>query len=479
MLAHLGKRVPSIIAKSPARTVATHNLHNVESELGSLAGFKTSMIGHTQSCTQSSSSSLSCSHPHHTSARGIPSSYPSARRELHTTSSLSMPASSRHTKDDIDPDSVVPPYYVERKRQRDAVEERKEMEGSLMYELNAGLISGDIAASTRRDPRKVPTEFATGNGAVIHPSGFVVPSPGVAVEPMADRRHHDLRQQTAAVAERVSEEDYKGVNAQLRTRAEKVPFEVVEVDGSVRHPSGFEPPTPVHQFPIDKWMEAGASKTRVDKVRAGQKRQRVFVEHLLPGKGDFVLCRCVRVMDIVHLNPGIGFVTPPSYTSGTEYDATCLCSGLNSFDMTTFVRDETASIVSEFRRLALQEGWTRRSKTYKAERRHFFGEAAVEEFHKYFGENVSSLQAWQDLCRQLGVVIDGMPPGSITECKRLLKGVYVNIVDLVDSQISGNTVKTFSSAKDLSKYIRRTGKVFPRERAKANPLLRQFLIIVT
>jgi hypothetical protein len=38
--------------------------------------------------------------------------------------------------------------------------------------------------------------------------------------------------------------------------------------------------------------------------------------------------------------------------------------------------------------------------------------------------------------------------------------------------------KKFSSPKALAKYISRSGKVFPKERAKRNPLLRRFLIVV-
>jgi hypothetical protein len=55
----------------------------------------------------------------------------------------------------------------------------------------------------------------------------------------------------------------------------------------------------------------------------------------------------------------------------------------------------------------------------------------------------------------------------------------VNIVDLVQAQGGGKLVKTFNTAKALAKYIKKTGKIYPRERAKRNPLLRQFLINVS
>jgi hypothetical protein len=55
----------------------------------------------------------------------------------------------------------------------------------------------------------------------------------------------------------------------------------------------------------------------------------------------------------------------------------------------------------------------------------------------------------------------------------------VNLVDLVDAGTAGRVIsKKFSSEKELAKYIRETGKVFPKERAKMNPLLCRFLIVI-
>ncbi|TFY73284.1 hypothetical protein EWM64_g10728, partial [Hericium alpestre] len=81
---------------------------------------------------------------------------------------------------DADPDTIVPPFYVQFKRQRDAILERKELDSELMSLLSAGLLSDDIAATTRRYPQKIPTEHATPSGEFVHASGFVVPSPGEA-----------------------------------------------------------------------------------------------------------------------------------------------------------------------------------------------------------------------------------------------------------------------------------------------------------
>ncbi|KAF9461787.1 hypothetical protein BDZ94DRAFT_1195735 [Collybia nuda] len=149
-----------------------------------------------------------------------------------------------------------------------------------------------------------------------------------------------------------------------------------------------------------------------------------------------------------------------------------------------FEPDPTVSLIANFKRLAVQEGWGKKSKKYKEERRGYLGEAVTIAFVSLFGGNVSSLQAWQSLCETIGVPErkDGEVVNltSIHACQEALKGVYVNLVDLVDAKASGNVIsRKFTSTKALAKYIRNTGKYFPKGRAKSNPLLRRFLIVVS
>jgi len=60
---------------------------------------------------------------------------------------------------------------------------------------------------------------------------------------------------------------------------------------------------------------------------------------------------------------------------------------------------------------------------------------------------------------------------------QILKGHFVNIVDLVDAVDSGTLlVIKFTTRLGLSKYTRRTGQIFDRTEAKADPLLKAFLI---
>lgn len=161
-----------------------------------------------------------------------------------------------------------------------------------------------------------------------------------------------------------------------------------------------------------------------------------------------------------------------------------------------FQRDPTALLADEFRRLALARGWGKKSARYGTERVKFYGTAVVQDFARFWGDNDSRLQAWQELCHFLGVPDC---PSSITQCKKVclsytlrrssqvfmaptldqtLKHTHVNLIDLVDARRRNVKPRIFSSRNELATYIRETGKIFPKGRAKANPLLKQFLVVV-
>ncbi|KAL6299151.1 hypothetical protein BKA93DRAFT_615809 [Sparassis latifolia] len=91
-----------------------------------------------------------------------------------TTSSWDTPA--RSTARSTDPDNIVPPYYIERKQQRDSISQRKE-EDELMSELSAGVLSDGIAAEMRLRDEKIPVEVFEEDGIVRHPSGYAPPTP--------------------------------------------------------------------------------------------------------------------------------------------------------------------------------------------------------------------------------------------------------------------------------------------------------------
>ena len=89
-----------------------------------------------------------------------------------------------------------------------------------------------------------------------------------------------------------------------------------------------------------------------------------------------------------------------------------------------FQSDPTAPLLANFRRLAIHEGWKKKSNTYKEQKRAFLTEAVEVGFLSTFGGNSSSLQAWQSLCKTIGVpeTREGEDPPlltSIIECKNV------------------------------------------------------------
>lgn len=117
---------------------------------------------------------------------------------------------------------------------------------------------GDVVATTRRLETKIPVEHHLADGPIIHPSGFVVPGLGHTcasnVARAKERERNESKDrlvQTAAVAHSVLESDLEQVDATTLPAPHKVPFEVREPDGTVKHPSGFVPPTPAYKFRHD------------------------------------------------------------------------------------------------------------------------------------------------------------------------------------------------------------------------------------
>ncbi|KIP05240.1 hypothetical protein PHLGIDRAFT_129021 [Phlebiopsis gigantea 11061_1 CR5-6] len=120
----------------------------------------------------------------HTSATaravGVPRSTASERRKI-PASAWSRP----HKPSQDAHDDVVPAYYVERKLQRDAIEQRKDTEGSLMAQLSAGILSEGIAAQTRVRENKIPVEVLEEDGTVRLASGFEPPTPATEFHHLA------------------------------------------------------------------------------------------------------------------------------------------------------------------------------------------------------------------------------------------------------------------------------------------------------
>ncbi|KAK4128744.1 hypothetical protein N657DRAFT_38508 [Parathielavia appendiculata] len=85
----------------------------------------------------------------------------------------------------------------------------------------------------------------------------------------------------------------------------------------------------------------------------------------------------------------------------------------------------------------------------------------VQEFDDYFG--TGTLEDWQRLCHDVG--LEGYY-GSITQCRKALRTVHVNIRDLLEAVKQGEKPRRFASAAQLVAYTVNTRKFYPLSKVK-------------
>ncbi|KAJ7455117.1 hypothetical protein FB451DRAFT_1516799 [Mycena latifolia] len=89
-------------------------------------------------------------------------------------------------------------------------------------------------------------------------------------------------------------------------------------------------------------------------------------------------------------------------------------------------------------------------------------------FADIYGTDVNNLSNWQSLC----TVLELEPvPQTLWECRAAVRGVHVNLVDLVDLRATGITVQNFESQEELAEYTELNNKWFPQARAEDGGLL--------
>ncbi|KAH8430986.1 uncharacterized protein LDX57_008648 [Aspergillus melleus] len=132
-----------------------------------------------------------------------------------------------------------------------------------------------------------------------------------------------------------------------------------------------------------------------------------------------------------------------------------------------FQPNPSLSATEEFSRLAHHMNWTTGSKKYRKERVKF----ASTEFERYYHIG-NKLQNYRALCQELRV--EG-PLTSVTQCRKALAKVHVNIFDLIDSRRTGAAVQRFPNQAALRKYTKDTEKIFPKQAAKADGFLKELL----
>lgn len=134
-----------------------------------------------------------------------------------------------------------------------------------------------------------------------------------------------------------------------------------------------------------------------------------------------------------------------------------------------FDYDASKPVMPEFERLCAVRSWgpKKRRKVY-----HRLQDGLVGEFNQQFGVDETSLDAWQSLCEEVRI---SPIPSSIKQCRKALARVHVNLYDLIDARRLGKRVKVFRSLPEMRNYTLQTGRIFPKDRAKAGGVLRALL----
>ncbi|OJJ41997.1 hypothetical protein ASPZODRAFT_137586 [Penicilliopsis zonata CBS 506.65] len=106
-----------------------------------------------------------------------------------------------------------------------------------------------------------------------------------------------------------------------------------------------------------------------------------------------------------------------------------------------------------------------------------FQRALIEEFKLWFGAE-DDLGSWHSLCRALRIE---PLPRTCLDCEKAVRGLYVNIVDLIAWARNGggeDQVRLFHSLEELREYTKRTRKIFRNnldETGNSNVVLRHLL----
>lgn len=92
------------------------------------------------------------------------------------------------------------------------------------------------------------------------------------------------------------------------------------------------------------------------------------------------------------------------------------------------------------------------------------------------GDEDLDSKPWRRLCEILKLTTaDGEPPKSKSQCKKVMRGVFINIHDFVDHLRDGIALKRFPTLRALAAYTYAEGGVYPKLAAKRNELLRFLL----
>ncbi|KAF9442696.1 hypothetical protein P691DRAFT_680946 [Macrolepiota fuliginosa MF-IS2] len=135
-----------------------------------------------------------------------------------------------------------------------------------------------------------------------------------------------------------------------------------------------------------------------------------------------------------------------------------------------YKKNESAE--AQYNRLRKEAGWKRGDpegdKAWEDYRT-----ALVRQFNTSFSNDDNDLDTWNALLRHVGI---NNPPGTVKECKDLIGGKFINLIDLINARDNPGVIIThYRNEVELSKYTLNSGKIFPRDHVEAGSLLRYLL----
>ncbi|CAE6448569.1 unnamed protein product [Rhizoctonia solani] len=136
-----------------------------------------------------------------------------------------------------------------------------------------------------------------------------------------------------------------------------------------------------------------------------------------------------------------------------------------------FDYDPTKPCMDEFKRLTKWAGWEKKSEEFEKARKGM-NEALTDQFNAIYGKDPDDIAAWRNLCSVLNLA---EIPTEISACKRLIKSLYINIVDLIDQPVTDVRVGYFRTENELARYTWEHEKFYGLQAAKAGGLLKRLL----
>ncbi|KAL2693809.1 hypothetical protein Neosp_000375 [[Neocosmospora] mangrovei] len=239
-----------------------------------------------------------------------------------------------------------------------------------------------------------------------------------------------------------------------------------EVQASVAEASNGETSKTKRKSKKKKW-EKNKKQEKAKKQEQEQKVCRLFQESGQCRYGD----KCKFSHQLPDTLPPLNNTTDPVLPgeddgSAKKEEDSPIDLFFAKFPKFDYMRDKP--LWNEFHRMVEHFKWQ------GAERGHFkseFREALVEEFNYVYGTDEGSLENWGKLCQTIGLSI----PKTLKEAHKIVGGVHVNLVTLVQRLRTGEPVEVFKSVQDLRQFTAKSKWIFPLEHDQAGGLLKMLL----